>query len=126
VAGVRGDKASAIATLDRARRVFDVAASCEQVSDFAVPEWRFRTFASMLLSRLGDPGATAEQDEADRTRPSTLPRFATHIELHRGLMLAKAGDRTGGQTYAQRALDALPPERHSLSLKLMMAEIQRA
>jgi hypothetical protein len=91
-----------------------------------VPEWRFHTFASMLLSRLGDPDAVDEQEAADRTRPDALPRFATHIELHRGLMLAKAGDPAGGVEYARNALAKLPPERHSLSLRLMMAEIERA
>src|SRR5262249_40099534 len=55
VAGVRGDRATAIDSLEQAKRVFDVAGSSEQISDFAVPEWRFHTFASMLLSRLGDP-----------------------------------------------------------------------
>jgi len=96
------------------------------VSDFAVPEWRFHTFASMLLSRLGDPGAVAEQDAADRTRPATLPRFATHIQLHRGLMLAKEGDKPNGLAHAHAAMAGLPPERHSLSLRLMMREIENA
>ncbi len=126
VAGVRGDAATALATLDEARRVFDVAGSDEQISDFAVPEWRFHTFASMLLSRLGHPDAVDEQDAADATRPDTLPRFATHIQLHRGLMLAKAGDKEGGLAFARAAMDALPPERHSLSLRLMLAEVKAA
>jgi hypothetical protein len=106
--------------------VFDKSGSDEQISDFAVPEWRFHTFTSMLLSRMGHPDAVAAQEAADRTRPATLPRFATHIELHRGLMMVSAGDRVGGLDYAQQALDRLPPERHSLSLRLMMAEIKRA
>lgn len=110
--------------LDEGRRAFDVAGSSEQISDFAVPEWRFWTFTSMLLSRMGDPRAVEAQDSADRTRPATLPRFATHIQLHRGLMLAKSGDVGAGVAYARAALDALPPERHSLSLKLMMSEVE--
>ncbi len=126
VAGVRGDRARALDSLDLARRVFDVSGSTEQISDFAVPEWRFHTFASMLLSRLGEPRAVEEQDAADRTRPDTLPRFATHIEMHRGLMLAKSGDTQGGLAYARSALGRLPPERHSLSLRLMMREIEKA
>jgi transcriptional regulator with XRE-family HTH domain len=125
IAGVRGDAKTALTTLDDARRVFDVAGSDEQISDFAVPEWRFHTFASMLLSRLGDPRAVDEQEAADHTRPATLPRFATHIELHRGLMLARSGDIAGGIEYARNALDRLPPERHSLSLRLMMAEVEK-
>jgi len=106
--------------------VFDVAGSQEQISDFAVPEWRFHTFVSMLLSRLGDARAIDEQDAADRTRPTTLPRFATHIELHRGLMLARSGDAVAGLSYARDALAKLPPERHSLSLRLMLKEIEQA
>jgi transcriptional regulator with XRE-family HTH domain len=126
VAGVRGDRAGAAGTMELAHREFDAVGSHEQVSDFAVPEWRFWTFGSMLWSRLGDEArATQAQDSADRARPSTLPRFATHIELHRGLMLARAGDRAGGIAHAAAALDRLPPEKRSLSLRLMMAEIER-
>jgi hypothetical protein len=53
-------------------------------------------------------------------------RFATHIELHRGLAMVRSGDRAGGLAYARAALDALPPERHSLSLRLMLAEVEQA
>jgi transcriptional regulator with XRE-family HTH domain len=127
VAGVRGDRVAAVALLDDARRIHDQAGSGDgEISDFAVPEWRLHTFASMLLSRMGDPGAVAEQEAADSTRPATLPRFATHIELHRGLFQVRAGDKAGGLAYARAALDALPPERHSLSLRLMLAEIEQA
>lgn len=127
VAGTRGDQQTAIAALEQAQRVFDQAGSYEQISDFAVPEWRFNTFASMLYSRLGNEKlATQAQETADKTRPSTLLRFATHIELHRGLMLAKAGDKPAGVEYAQAAFDCLPPEKRSLSLRLMMSEIERA
>ncbi|MGI5212568.1 helix-turn-helix domain-containing protein [Plantactinospora sp. CA-290183] len=125
VAAFRGDAATSLARLDDARRVFDTAGSDEQISDFAVPEWRFHTFESMLLARLGHPRAVAAQEAADRTRPATLPRFATHIELHRGLMMAAAGDAAGGLDHARRALDRLPPERHSLSLRLLLAEVER-
>jgi transcriptional regulator with XRE-family HTH domain len=127
VAGAVGDHATAVTAMEEALRVFDLVGSSEQISDFAVPEWRLHTFASMLWSRLGDePRAVAAQDAADRTRPATLPRFATHIELHRGLMLARSGDKAGGLTYAQTALDRLPPERHSLSLRLLTDEIKRS
>ncbi|MFC6019164.1 helix-turn-helix domain-containing protein [Plantactinospora solaniradicis] len=125
VAAFRGDAVGSLSKLDDARRIFDTVGSAEQISDFAVPEWRFHTFESMLLSRLGHPGAVAAQEAADRARPVTLPRFATHIELHRGLMMASAGDAAGGLGYARRALDRLPPERHSLSLRLMLAEVER-
>lgn len=122
----RGDGRAALSHLADGRRLFDVAASDEQVSDFSVPEWRMATFASMLLSRMGHPDAAAEQDRADATRPATLPRFATHIQLHRGLMLVKSGDVAAGVCYAREALAALPPQRHSLSLRLMLAEIESA
>lgn len=124
VAGHRGDESEALAELEHARRIFDRAGSEEQVSDFAVPEWRMHTFTNMLLSRLGHPRSVEAQDGADQTRPATLPRFATHIELHRGLAMARAGDVSGGVAYARAALDRLPPQRHSLSLRLMMAEIE--
>jgi transcriptional regulator with XRE-family HTH domain len=127
VAGAVGDHATAATAMEESLKVFDLVGSTEQISDFAVPEWRFHTFASMLWSRLGDESrAMAAQDAADRTRPTTLPRFATHIELHRGLMLAKSGDKPGGLAYAQAALDRLPPERHSLSLRLLTDEITRS
>jgi len=124
VAAVRGDARSAMASLDDGRRIFDQVGSDEQISDFAVPEWRMATFTSMLLSRLGNPQAVDAHDAADRSRPASLPRFAVHIELHRGLMIAKSGDVAGGIGYARAALDALPPHRHSLSLRLMMDEIE--
>lgn len=127
VAGVTGDSGAATALMDDAQRVFDTVGSSEQVSDFAVPEWRFNTFASMLWSRLGDERlAVRAQDAADRTRPASLPRFATHIQLHRGLLLARSGDRAGGRSLADDALPQLPPAKHSLSLRLLRAEIGRA
>lgn len=127
VQGFEGDRAGAIATLEDAERTFDIVGSDEQISDFAIPEWRYNTITGLLLARIGDEHrAITAQETADRTRPATLPRFATHIELHRGLMIAKTGDKAEGVAYARRALDALPPERHSLSLKLMMAEIESA
>jgi transcriptional regulator with XRE-family HTH domain len=126
VEGLEGDRTQALATLDEARRTFDQVGSEEQISDFAIPEWRMATISSMLLSRLGEETRAIEaQETADRNRPDTLPRFATHIELHRGLMMARAGDKQAGITYARRAMAALPPERHSLSLRLMLAEIER-
>jgi hypothetical protein len=124
VAAHLGDEVTARQQLEQARRVFDRAGSYEQISDYAVPEWRMATFSSMLLSRLGDPAAEQAQDEADRTRPATLPRFATHIQLHRALMLVNRGDTRTGVAHAEAALAALPPERHSLSLRLMLAEVR--
>jgi len=127
VAGARGDERAAVEMMHQAQDVFDKVGSYEQISDFAVPEWRFATFGSMLYSRLGNEAlAVKAQETADRARPVTLPRLATHIELHRGLMMAKAGDREGGLSYGRQALHQLPPERHSLSLRLIIAEIAEA
>lgn len=128
VAAGRGDLDGAVAADEAARRVFDrVASPDSEVSDFAVPPWRMATFRSMLYARLGltGPGSDA-QDEADRCRPATLTRFATHIELHRALMMAKAGDRVGGVAYARRAWAALPAERRSQTLRLVFQEVERA
>ncbi len=125
VAVHRGDEVTAYKQLEQARRVFDRAGSYEQISDFAVPEWRMATFTSMLLSRMGDPAAVQAQDEADRTRPKTLTRFATHIQLHRALMLVNSGDSSEGVALARAAWQALPPQRRSQSLSLMLDEIMR-
>ncbi|MFF5172301.1 helix-turn-helix domain-containing protein [Micromonospora sp. NPDC000089] len=128
VAAGRGNREAAIALDTDARRAFDHVASADgEVSDTAVPPWRMATFRSMLYARLGMPGPGGEaQEEADRTRPVGLPRFATHVELHRGLTMAKAGDRAGGVAYARRAWEALPAERRSQSLALMLREVERA
>ena len=64
------------------------------------------------------------QDEATRTLPTSLPRFRTHLEMHRGLMLVRAGDHDRGVSYAREALEALPPEKHSLTLRMLMSEIE--
>jgi transcriptional regulator with XRE-family HTH domain len=127
-AAIRGDRDGALALLEEGRRVFDAAGSEDgQESDYAVPWWRMNVYTSLLAARLGDE-ALAEQarDAASKALPASLPRFATHLELHRGLMLARSGDRTGGTAYAAAALDALPPERHSLTLRMLMDEISGA
>ncbi|MFE2857382.1 multiprotein-bridging factor 1 family protein [Streptomyces lavendulae] len=124
-AALRGDRATALALDDRGRRVFDTAGSHEQTSDYAVPWWRLNVFRSLLLARLGEEhAATDAQNQALAELPPTLPRFATHLELHRALMLTRSGDRTGGITHATTAMNALPPEKHSLTLRMLMEEIQ--
>ncbi|MEU9945953.1 XRE family transcriptional regulator [Streptomyces lavendulae] len=95
-AALRSDHQTARALDAQGRRVFDTAGSHEQTSDYAVPWWRLNVFRSLLLARLGDEkAATDAQDQALAELPATLPRFATHLELHRGLMLARSGDRAG-------------------------------
>ncbi|WP_346766513.1 hypothetical protein [Streptomyces sp. A1547] len=40
------------------------------------------------------------------------------------LMLARSGDKAGGIAHATTAMNALPPEKHSLTLRMLLAEIQ--
>jgi transcriptional regulator with XRE-family HTH domain len=125
VAALRGDRRTALALAEEGRRIHDAAGSHEQTSDYAVPYWRMQVFLSLLLARLGEERAAVEaQDTARAELPAELPRFATHLELHRGLMMARAGDRHGGARYARAALDELPPEKHSLTLRMLLAEIE--
>lgn len=124
---LRGDHAAARDLMEEGRRIFDAAGSYEQTSDYAVPWWRMNVFLSLLAARLGDESTAVEAQEAARRElPASLPRFATHLDMHRGLMLARSGDRTGGVGYARAALDALPPDKHSLTLRLLMAEVEAA
>ena len=112
--------------LEEGRRVFDAVGSDDAESDYAVPWWRFNVFISLMAARLGmEHLALQAQDEAARTLPESLPRFRTHLEMHRGLMLVRAGDRDGGTAQARAALDALPAEKHSLTLRMLMTEIER-
>ncbi|MFJ6140834.1 helix-turn-helix domain-containing protein [Kitasatospora sp. NPDC092286] len=125
-AAIRGDHRGALVLMDDGWRVFEkVASPANEKSDYAVPEWRMNVFCSLLLARLGEERRALEaQEQAGRLLPESLPRFRTHLEMHKGLMLAQAGDRTGGIAYARSALDALPPEKHSLTLRLLMAEVE--
>jgi hypothetical protein len=126
IAAIRGDKRTALALLDDGRRVFDATDNHEQISDYAVPPWRMALSSSLLLARLGEERRALEaQETADQTLPDSLPRFRAHIEMHRGLMLARSGDRTGGTQYARDALAKLQPELHSRSLRLLLTEIER-
>lgn len=122
---IRGDLDAAHELINEGRRTFDVSGSYDQVSDYSVPWWRVNVFISLLAARLGDEKiALAAQDAAMTELPESLPRFATHLEMHRGLMMARQGDREGGRDYAQNALDLLPPEKHSLTLRMLMDEVQ--
>jgi transcriptional regulator with XRE-family HTH domain len=125
---VRGDRAGALELLTEGRRVFEIVASPDDaVSDYGVPWWRMNVFTSLLAARLGDERLAVEaQDAAAAALPPSLPRFATHLEMHKGLMLVRAGDRAGGTALARAALDALPAEKHSLTLRMLMEEIQAA
>ncbi|ONM47495.1 DNA-binding protein [Nocardia donostiensis] len=127
VAVLRTDERTARTLIEDGRRVFDSTGSGEQTSDYAVPWWRMNVFLSLLAARLGDEKLAIEaQDQARRELPPELPRFATHLEMHRGLMLARSGDHQEGRRVAQSALDALPPHKHSLTLRMLMDEITRS
>ncbi|MDI3408174.1 helix-turn-helix domain-containing protein [Streptomyces cavernicola] len=123
-AALRGDAETARNLDTQGRLVFDRTGSFEQTSDYAVPYWRLNVFRSLLLARLGDEKGAVEAQEAARAElPAELPRFATHLELHRGLMMARSGDKHGGFAHARQAMDALPPEKHSLTLRMLVDEI---
>jgi hypothetical protein len=126
VAAMRGDRETALRMLTAARRAFDVAGSEDgDPSDYAVPWWRMNVFTSLLAARLGDERLAAQaQDDAAASLPPTVPRFRTHLEMHKGLMLARAGDRAGGSAYARTAMAQLHPEKHSLTLRMLLAEIE--
>lgn len=126
VHALRGQRAEAIGAWEDARRVFDAAGSDDIESDFEVPAWRFAVYSSMLHARLGSRDAAYWQDETDRSVPESLPRFKTHAELHRGLTMVRSGDPNGGIAYAKAALEALPADKRSQSLMLMMTEIRDA
>lgn len=125
-AALWGDRRGALTLWDDALRLFEkVASDPKDESDYALPEWRMGVHQSMLMARLGEEKqALAAQDATKLILPPTLPRFATHLEMHRGLMLAQSGDKTGGVAYARAALDQLPVEKQSLTLRLLMAEVE--
>jgi transcriptional regulator with XRE-family HTH domain len=126
-AAIQGDHATAYDLLTDGRRTFDRAGSDDaEESDYAVPWWRLNVFISLLAARLGDERTAVEaQDQAARYLPDSMPRFRTHLEMHRALMLARAGDRAGGIAYGRAALAALPAEKHSLTLRLLQQEIEQ-
>ncbi|GGX77620.1 helix-turn-helix domain-containing protein [Streptomyces hiroshimensis] len=124
-AALRGDRATALRLADRGRRIFDAAYDpSAQLSDYSIPSWRMNGFLSLLSARLGDEKqATEAREAALRELPERLPRFATHLELHKGLTLVRAGDREGGVACARAALEALPQDKWCGTLQMLMAEI---
>ncbi|MFF3089996.1 hypothetical protein ACFVRB_33915 [Streptomyces nojiriensis] len=96
-------------TSPQGRRIYR-AGSHEQTSDYAVPFWRVNVFVSLLAARFGDETTAV----------------AAHLETHRGLMLARSGDLAASTGHARAALDALPPEKHSLTLRLLMKEVEQS
>ncbi|MBF6221375.1 helix-turn-helix transcriptional regulator [Nocardia abscessus] len=123
VHALNGDESAARTALDDAQRVFDSVGTTDDVSDWAMPEWRMNVDISLVLARLGDQTADRAQQEAERTMPGRFARYATHLEMHRGLALAKSGDRTEGVAHARRALNDLSVDRHSVALRRLVAEV---
>ncbi|RZS38933.1 helix-turn-helix protein [Herbihabitans rhizosphaerae] len=126
VAALRGDDNRATELLYEGKRLFDRAGSDDVASsDYAVPFWRMNVFMSLLLARHGaERNAIVARETAMEYLPATLPRFRTHLEMHHGLMMVRSGDRKGGVAYAEEALNALPPEKHSLTLRMLLGEIR--
>ena len=119
----RGQRQTALDYYDGARRTFDEIRSVDVISEYAMPAWRQATHASLLLARLGDPRAEEQGRAADHERPAELQRYRTHIELHRALWLARSGDLGEARRAARQAMDRLPKDRGSLSLQLLVREI---
>jgi transcriptional regulator with XRE-family HTH domain len=121
--GTAGDSAGTRATLEDAQKTFDIIGSDRRVSDFAIPEWRMALLTSLAVSRLGEErSALQAQETAERALPST----SKYLQLHRALMMVKAGNRQGGISYARDSLGRLPPEEHRPALWLLMREIESA
>ncbi len=121
-----GNASAARSSLDEARTVFDTVGTTDAVSDYTMPEWRMYVDTSLVLSRLGDHHADAVQAEATRTMPARFARFATHLKIHQGLAIAKAGDCTEGVAHAREALAELPADRHSVALRRLYNEVSTA
>ncbi|MEG8181242.1 helix-turn-helix transcriptional regulator [Nocardia terpenica] len=121
-----GNAPAARRALDDARTVFDLVGTTDAVSDYTMPEWRMYVDTSLVLSRLGDHDADAVQADATRLMPDRFARFATHLKIHRGLTLAKSGDRTEGIDHARKALAQLPADRHSVALRRLYNEVSTA
>lgn len=128
VAAAYGQKATALHGIEQAEQAFEVTDAPSTESDFSIPEWRYWTLASLLYARLGDEArGSGAQEQACRSMPKgRISRFIVSIDLHQGLMLAKAGDKAGGLSHARTALDRLPSQYHSLSMGLILKEIERA
>jgi hypothetical protein len=110
--GSAGDRSGAMAAMDDARRTFDAVGTTNgEINDFEVPEWRMAHITSRMASRLGEERLAVEaQDTVARTLPATLPWLTISVELHRALLMVRAGDRAGGLAYAQDVLVKLPAQ----------------
>lgn len=124
-AALRGDHATARALDARGRRIFDTAGSYEQTSDYAVPWWRLNVFRSLLLARLGDERAATEaQDQALAelpAEPAPLRHPPGAPPGPHARPLRRQGRRHRPRHHRN---ERPPPEEHSLTLRMLLAEIQ--
>jgi hypothetical protein len=120
-----GDISGTTTALEDAWRTFEAVGDTNEVSDFTFPEWRMELMTSLLAARLGNErAAQRSQDALERTLPTAIPQLAVQLDLHRGLLMAKTGDRQGGLTHAQTSLATLPEVGHRSSLRILMREIE--
>jgi hypothetical protein len=119
-----GDLAGARAALAGADRTFRTVGTTGIGTDYTMPDWRMYLTESRLRSGWGDPAAEACQELVLRTAPAGLDRVIVQAEMHRGLLQAKQGDPKGGLAYATAALAKLPVAKRSVTLDLVLREIQ--
>ncbi|WP_018353050.1 helix-turn-helix domain-containing protein [Longispora albida] len=126
VYALSGNPQAAAETLEKASAVFDRAGTDSAAAEWDMPFWRWAANKGQVLARAGHKEAPGWQDRADKARPAEFARFATHVELHRALVMTKQGDKEAGHTYAMSAMTKLPQERHSVALRRILAEVQAA
>jgi transcriptional regulator with XRE-family HTH domain len=120
-----GLSGGALTTLDDVKRTLDAIGFDNRISDFASPEWIVASTTSLIASRIGEERmALGAQESANKIRPAALSRFTIHTNLHQALMMVKAGEKKAGVALAKAILSQLPVERHDVSLKLRIREIE--
>ena len=122
-----GDVATARQFDEDSRRVFDAIGADEALTDYVVPYWRYQTRRSLALVRQGLAKEALEaQAEARKSTPKHLVRANAHLDMHLALLLAKTGDRSGGNSLAQSTFSNLPIAHRSAFMKAIVAEVQDA
>jgi hypothetical protein len=125
VAALRGDNDAGRRLWEDASRVLDRVGVNDAVTDYAVPYWRHAIWVSGAAARAGDVrAASAAQEDARAAIPAGYDRFRTHLDMHHGLMLARAGKMRDGVEHVTAALNALPATQRSLTLRRLAAEVR--
>ncbi|MGY0234963.1 helix-turn-helix transcriptional regulator [Longispora urticae] len=120
-----GNVAGSLTLLGKARKVFSQIGHTGYGSDDSMPEWRHGLTESLILSRVGHKAAQEAQKWVLDTMPKGIARISTQIEMHRGMMLAAQGDRSGVE-YARDALNKLPEAARTATLNMVLAETAAA